>query len=40
MLYPQGDVKKQVLDEIHAIPPRRHKEDGAGGTTCYTPEET
>jgi hypothetical protein len=40
MIYPRGDVKKKEREALHAIPPGRRKEEGAGGTTCYTPGET
>jgi hypothetical protein len=40
MLYPRGDVKKEEREALHDIPPRRRKEELAGGTTCSTPEET
>jgi hypothetical protein len=40
MLYPRGDVKKKERKALHAIAPRRRKDDLAGGTTCYNPEKT
>jgi hypothetical protein len=40
MLYPGGDLKWKEREALHAISPRRRKEEGAGGTTSYTPEET
>jgi hypothetical protein len=40
MLYPRGDVMKKELKALHSIPPSRRKEELAGGTTCYSPEET
>jgi hypothetical protein len=40
MLTPRGDVKKKELEALYAITPRSLKVEGAGGTTCYSPEET
>jgi hypothetical protein len=40
MLYPLGDVKNKDRYALHALPPRRPKEELAGGTIYYTPEET
>jgi hypothetical protein len=40
MLYPRRDLKKKEREALHAIPPRRLREEGPGDTTCYTPEET
>jgi hypothetical protein len=40
MLYHRGDIKKAEGEALHAIPPRRRKEELAEGTTCYSPEET
>jgi hypothetical protein len=39
MLYPRGDVKKTEREALHAIEPRKRKEEGAGSTKCYTSEE-
>jgi hypothetical protein len=39
MLYPRGDVKKKEREALHAIDPRKLKDDGSGSTTCYSPEE-
>jgi hypothetical protein len=39
MLYPRGDVKKKEREAIHAIDPRKLKDDGLGSSTCYSPEE-
>jgi hypothetical protein len=40
MQYPRGDVKKKERKALHAVAPRRRKEELAGGTTSYNPEET
>jgi hypothetical protein len=40
MLYPRGELKKKLREALHAIPPRKRKEELAGGTIYYTPEET
>jgi hypothetical protein len=40
MLYFRGDVRKKEREALHAITPRRRKEEGAESTACYTLEET
>jgi hypothetical protein len=39
MLYPRGDIKKKEREALHAIDPRKRKEERAGSTTCYRPKE-
>jgi hypothetical protein len=31
---------KKEREALHAITPILRKEEGAGGTTCFTPDET
>jgi hypothetical protein len=40
MQYTRGKVMKKEREALQAIPLRRRKEELAGGTTFYTPEET
>jgi hypothetical protein len=39
MLYTRGDVKKKERETLHAITTRSLKEEEAGDTSCYTPEQ-